>query len=123
MWYVFPQVRGLGVSAIAQRYAIASVEEAMTYFADPLLGAHYRRVVDAVWHQVVERGVTIRTLFGSPDDAKLVSSLTLFAGVAHRVEGPEPPVRAFLDQAAAILASAHEQGLAPCAATARFLAS
>ena len=96
MWYVFPQVRGLGVSAISQRYAIASVEEAMAYFAHPLLGAHYRQVVAAVWHHVVERGVTVRTLFGSPDDAKLVSSLTLFAGVAHRIEGPEPAVRTFV---------------------------
>jgi uncharacterized protein (DUF1810 family) len=110
MWYVFPQVSGLGFSPTSKRYAIASVEEAKAFMAHPVLGPHYRRLVDAVWHQVVESGVTVRDLFGSPDDAKLVSSLTLFAGVA--ADDAE-----FVDKANAILEAAYGQGFGHCTVT------
>jgi uncharacterized protein (DUF1810 family) len=121
MWYVFPQVRGLGLSPTAQRYAIATVEEAKAFLEHPVLGPRYRRMVDAVWHQVVESGVTIRDLFGSPDDAKLVSSLTLFAGVARQDGSPDPDLVEFIKRAEAILEAAYTQRLDPCTTTAKLL--
>jgi uncharacterized protein (DUF1810 family) len=116
MWYVFPQVSGLGLSPTSKRYAIGSVDEARSFLADPILGARYRRIVDAVWRQVVEHGVSIGELFGSPDDAKLVSSLTLFAAA-----GRESEQTSFVTQADEILHAAYVQGLAQCTTTQRFL--
>jgi uncharacterized protein (DUF1810 family) len=79
MWFVFPQLAGLGHSAMAQRYAIGSLEEARAYLAHPLLGARLREcsrlVLDA-------RGDDAHAIFGSPDDLKFHSSMTLFDRVA-----------------------------------------
>ncbi len=76
MWFVFPQIAGLGVSAMAQRYAIASLAEARAYLAHPLLGARLRECTELV--NRVE-GKTIAEIFGYPDDRKFHSSMTLFA--------------------------------------------
>jgi uncharacterized protein (DUF1810 family) len=76
MWFVFPQLSGLGHSAMAQRYAITDVAEAKAYLAHQVLGPRLRACVGAV------NGVTGRSahqIMGSPDDLKLRSSLTLFA--------------------------------------------
>ncbi len=76
MWFVFPQLAGLGHSAMARRYAIASLAEARAYLAHPLLGERLRRctaLVNAV------PGRTIHRILGSPDDLKFHSSMTLFA--------------------------------------------
>jgi uncharacterized protein (DUF1810 family) len=78
MWYVFPQAAGLGASAMAQRYAIASLAEARAYLAHPLLGARVRECADALLRH---RGQSARAIMGSPDDLKLRSSMTLFAMV------------------------------------------
>jgi uncharacterized protein (DUF1810 family) len=121
MWYVFPQVAGLGASSMSKRYAIESVAEAEGYLAHPILGARYRQIVDAVWHQVVERGTTIRDLFGSPDDAKLMSSLGLFAGVARRLDNPPPDVVTFVARSEEILHAGDARGLARCTTTQRWL--
>ncbi len=122
MWYIFPQVTGLGESPMSRRYAIDSVDEAKAFLMHPALGHNYRRIVAAVWHQVVERGVAIHALFGSPDDAKLVSSLTLFAGVARRLDLPSPELATFLANADEILRAAATQGLTACTTTEVFLA-
>lgn len=76
MWFVFPQLRGLGSSGMAQRYAIASLDEARGYLDHPVLG---ERLVDCtrIVNQVEHR--TLGQIFGSPDDAKFRSSMTLFA--------------------------------------------
>jgi len=76
MWFVFPQVAGLGRSPTAQLYAIRSLAEAQAYLAHPLLGARLRESVDAV---LALRGTDAETVFGPVDAAKLRSSLTLFA--------------------------------------------
>jgi uncharacterized protein (DUF1810 family) len=110
IWYVFPQIVGLGSSPMAVRYGITSVDEARAFLDDPLLGANYRRIVAAVGEQL-RGGVTLDRLFGSPDDAKVVSSLTLFDGVADDDE----PLRATIGE---ILELA---GRSPCAATRAFL--
>jgi uncharacterized protein (DUF1810 family) len=121
MWYIFPQVAGLGVSAMSQRYAIQSMHEAEAFLVHPDLGVNYRRAVDAARHQVIEQNVTITELFGSPDDAKLVSSLTLFSGVARHVDPTQVAITICATQADEILQAAFSQGFAPCTITERFL--
>jgi uncharacterized protein (DUF1810 family) len=121
MWYIFPQVAGLGISHTSRIYAIESVAEAEAFMLHPTLGPAYRHIVDAVWHQVVEEEVTVSALFGSPDDAKLVSSLTLFAAVARRVQQPSADIANFATQADDILRLAYAQGLQRCTTTERFM--
>jgi uncharacterized protein (DUF1810 family) len=76
MWFIFPQIEGLGSSAMAQRYAISSTEEARAYLAHPVLGPRLREcsrlVADCDGRKVEE-------IFGYPDDMKFRSSMTLFA--------------------------------------------
>ncbi len=79
MWFVFPQIAGLGHSAMAQRYAIAGREEARAYLQHPLLGPRLEECAQALL-QHTDR--TPRQILGSPDDLKLRSSMTLFAAVA-----------------------------------------
>ena len=76
MWFVFPQIRGLGSSPMAQIYAISSLDEAKAYLQDPILGERLRECVRLV--NSVE-GRTRHEIFGSPDDMKFHSSMTLFA--------------------------------------------
>jgi uncharacterized protein (DUF1810 family) len=79
MWFVFPQLRGLGSSPTAVRYSISSIEEARAYLAHELLGARLRecaRLVAAI------DGRTAEEIFGRPDDMKLRSSMTLFSRAA-----------------------------------------
>jgi uncharacterized protein (DUF1810 family) len=79
MWFVFPQIEGLGASAMAQRYAIGSLAEARAYLAHPLLGARLRECVGLVNNV---QGRSAHEIFGSPDDLKFHSSMTLFAAAA-----------------------------------------
>jgi uncharacterized protein (DUF1810 family) len=76
MWFVFPQLRGLGSSPMASRYGIASLEEARAYLRHDLLGPRLHECTQLV-NQV--QGRSIAEIFGSPDDLKLRSSMTLFA--------------------------------------------
>ncbi|MFD1106184.1 DUF1810 domain-containing protein [Sphingobium olei] len=75
MWFIFPQLRGLGHSAMAQHYGIASLDEARAYFAHPVLGPRYRTCVEAVDALGTNDPVAV---FGTTDAMKLRSSLTLF---------------------------------------------
>lgn len=79
MWFIFPQLAGLGRSSMAQHYAIASLAEARAYLAHPLLGGRLRECTDIL---LGLQGVSAHQVFGSPDDMKLHSSLTLFAQAA-----------------------------------------
>lgn len=79
MWYVFPQIEGLGSSAMSRRYSIKSEAEARAYLEHPVLGARLRECFAAVLN--VE-GRSAHEIFGSPDDMKLWSSATLFAAVS-----------------------------------------
>lgn len=76
MWFIFPQIRGLGRSEMAQRFAIASLNEARAYLDHPLLGARLRDCVGALQDLT---GTSAQAVFGSVDAMKLRSSLTLFA--------------------------------------------
>lgn len=76
MWFIFPQIEGLGHSALASRFAISGKEEAEAYLNHPLLGPRLRdctRVVNLV------EGRSVEQIFGYPDDLKFRSSITLFA--------------------------------------------
>ena len=79
MWFVFPQLRGLGRSETALYYGIASATEAAAYLAHPVLGRRLRECVELVLN-VSDR--TAHEIFGSPDDLKFRSSMTLFAALA-----------------------------------------
>ncbi|KWF30683.1 calpastatin [Burkholderia diffusa] len=76
MWFVFPQIEGLGDSAMAQRYAISTLAEAVAYLQHPLLGKRLRECTRLV-NQI--EGRSIQTIFGYPDYLKFRSSVTLFA--------------------------------------------
>jgi uncharacterized protein (DUF1810 family) len=76
MWFVFPQLRGLGHSAMAQRYAIGSLAEARAYLAHPVLGP---RLVECTALVNRVEGRSAHEIFGSPDDLKFRSCMTLFA--------------------------------------------
>ncbi|SIR57672.1 DUF1810 domain-containing protein [Bosea sp. TND4EK4] len=75
MWFVFPQLRGLGHSPTALFYGIGSLDEAEAYLAHPLLGERLRHGATLV---LGHRGRSATAIFGSPDDLKLRSSMTLF---------------------------------------------
>ena len=79
MWFVFPQLRGLGRSSTAQIYGIGSLAEARAYLAHPLLGPRLRECVEAA---LEHSGKPLIDIFGSPDDLKFHSSMTLFARAA-----------------------------------------
>ncbi len=91
IWYVFPQVAGLGSSAMSVRYAIRSKAEARAYLGHPLLR---RRLLECVEALLAVRNKDAEAVMGSPDDLKLRSSMTLFAAVSPG----DSPFRAVLDQ-------------------------
>jgi uncharacterized protein (DUF1810 family) len=76
MWFIFPQVKGLGSSAMARRFAIGSLAEAKAYLDHPVLGPRLLECVEAL---TALEGRTASEVFGFPDDMKLRSSATLFA--------------------------------------------
>jgi uncharacterized protein (DUF1810 family) len=82
MWFVFPQVRGLGSSPMALRYAIGSLDEARAYLAHPVLGPRLLACAEAA---LAATDRTAHDIFGPPDDVKLRSSATLF----ERAGGPD----------------------------------
>jgi len=84
MWFIFPQIAGLGHSDMARRFAISSLDEARAYLGHPLLGARLRECSQLV-ADIDNR--TAEEIFGYPDDMKFRSSLTLFAQAA-----PDEPV-------------------------------
>ena len=79
MWFIFPQLSGLGHSAMAQRYAIRDIDQARRYLADPILGNRLRHDVSLMANHKNRSALEI---FGSPDDFKFRSCLTLFCEAA-----------------------------------------
>jgi uncharacterized protein (DUF1810 family) len=79
MWFIFPQLRGLGTSPTSEFYGLASLGEARAYLDHPVLGARLRAAVEAV---LAHDGPTLHDIFGTPDDLKFRSSMTLFAAAA-----------------------------------------
>lgn len=79
MWFVFPQIEGLGKSPAAQKYALVSLGEARAYWAHATLGPRLRECTQAV---LTHKGLSAHAIFGAPDDMKFHSSMTLFARAA-----------------------------------------
>jgi len=79
MWFVFPQIAGLGQSPMSVRFAIASLDEAKAYLAHPVLGPRFRECATLV---LEAEGRTARQIFGAVDEMKFRSSMTLFATAA-----------------------------------------
>ena len=79
MWFVFPQLKGLGRSRMAMHYGLVDAAEAAAYLADPILGP---RLVDCTRLMLATRGKSALQILGSPDDLKFRSCMTLFAQVA-----------------------------------------
>ena len=79
MWYIFPQVAGLGHSPMAQEYAIRSREEGVAYLDHAILGARLQRCCEAL---LKHEGKNVQEIMGYPDDLKLRSSMTLFAMIS-----------------------------------------
>ena len=85
MWFVFPQLGGLGISPTAQHYGLASLAEARAYLAHPVLGPRLRAITQAALRH---RDYTLGQIFGSPDDMKFCSCMTLFALAEGGEGGP-----------------------------------
>jgi len=80
MWYIFPQVQGLGMSSTSQFYAIESMEEAEAFLSDPYLGGHITEICEVLLRLKSNNATEV---FGIPDNMKLKSSMTLFAHVSE----------------------------------------
>lgn len=81
MWFIFPQIEGLGHSAMAQRYAVSGRPEAEAYLAHPLLGERLRDCTEAM---LSHKDRSAHAILGSPDDLKFHSSMTLFDAVSKK---------------------------------------
>ena len=114
IWFVFPQLAGLGSSPMARLYGLQGADEAAAYLREPVLRERLLSAMNAVRRQAVP----LRRLMGSEIDAlKLVSSMTLFREVAKRANDDE-----VADAASEILRTAASQGFSECAFTQRTLA-
>ncbi|GAC1416992.1 MAG: DUF1810 domain-containing protein [Acidobacteriaceae bacterium] len=101
MWFIFPQIEGLGSSSIARLYAISGREEALAFVAHPVLGSRLKECAELV--NFAAPGKTLDDIFGYPDNLKFRSSMTLFHAVApeepafaraiERFAGGEPDAR------------------------------
>ena len=114
IWYILPQIEGLGRSSTARAYAIQDLGEACAYLCDPILRARYEEILAAVSEQLA-RGIKVEDLMGSQIDAlKLVSSLTLFGGAAEQLAREGPVYASLAERLAALLGQTGEQGYAAC---------
>jgi uncharacterized protein (DUF1810 family) len=118
IWYVFPQISGLGRSGMSALYAIRDPEEAEAYLRDPVLGSRLVTIVEAV-RTGLRAGTSLEGLMGSEIDAmKVVSSMTLFGEIARRLPpGSIPTADTIVTLAEEILAIASREGLPECRIT------
>ena len=91
MWYIFPQLKGLGVSSTAEYYGISGLKEAQDFLKDEYLGANLRKISAALLELGTDDALSV---FGTPDNLKLCSSMTLFS----RLEGGTSVFRKVLDK-------------------------
>lgn len=94
MWFIFPQVQGLGSSPMAQRYAIASRSEAEAYLEHPVLGP---RLLECTQLMLDHSDRSANEILGSPDDMKFRSSMTLFAAISEKGSPFERALHSFYD--------------------------
>jgi uncharacterized protein (DUF1810 family) len=114
IWYIFPQIEGLGRSSTAQAYAIRDLGEACAYLCDPMLRACFEEIVAAVSEQLA-RGIRVEDLMGGRIDAlKLVSSLTLFGAAAEQLAREDLVYASLGKRLATLLGQTSEQGYPAC---------
>jgi uncharacterized protein (DUF1810 family) len=114
IWYIFPQIEGLGRSSTARAYAIRDLGEACAYLRDPILRARYEEIVAAVSEQLV-RGMRVEDLMASRTDAlKLASSLTLFRAAAEQLAREDPLYASLAERFATLLGQTTKQGYPTC---------
>ncbi len=94
MWFIFPQMRGLGHSAMAQHYSLSDLDEARAYLAHPVLGP---RLIECTNLVLAARPRSVEDIFGYPDHLKFHSSMTLFAETATDVPAFADALAAFFD--------------------------
>jgi uncharacterized protein (DUF1810 family) len=124
IWWIFPQLQGLGRSGMSEAFGIDDEHEAAEFLRDPELRSRLATITGAVAEQLTPGRVSLRSLMGSDIDAtKIVSSLTLFGQVARglRDMGDAADVDAFIRAADAVMTHAEAQGYPPCASTMRRL--
>jgi uncharacterized protein (DUF1810 family) len=117
IWYIFPQIEGLGRSSMARAYALRDLAQACAYLREPVLRARYEEISAAVSEQLA-RGNSLEHIMGSRIDAqKLVSSLTLFRAAAETLAAEDPVFAALADRCAALLQQTAGQGYQACSHT------
>lgn len=120
IWYIFPQISGLGRSGLSETFGIDGEDEAIEFLRDTELRSRLLEITTAVSQQLRTGATPLHALMGSRIDAKkLVSSLTLFGHAARKLEETEPggPYGAFAAAADEVLAIAAAQGYPPCGYT------
>lgn len=115
IWYVFPQIDGLGRSATARAYALRDLAETQAYLRDELLRQRYLEITRAVREQL-DSGVAVDDLLAI-DSLKLASSLTLFQAAARSLTSEGPVFAALAREGNALLALTATQGYPPCTRT------
>jgi uncharacterized protein (DUF1810 family) len=114
IWYILPQIEGLGRSSTARAYALRDLSEACAYLRDPILRTRYGEIAGAVNEQLV-RGIRVEDLMGGRTDAlKLVSSLTLFRAAAEQLAREDPTFASLAERLVTLLMQTCEQGYPPC---------
>ncbi|MEP6669813.1 MAG: DUF1810 family protein [Chthoniobacter sp.] len=116
IWYIFPQIDGLGRSSTAREYALGDLADACAYLRDPLLRSRYEAITSAVAEHL-SHGAPIEELMGGSTDAhKLVSSLTLFRTAAAELAQDDggTDFKRLSELCASILERTSAQGYPPC---------
>lgn len=123
IWYVFPQLAGLGTSSLARFYGLSDAAEAVAYLSDRDLGLRLVIAANAAVTQVA-KGIQLESLMGSKiDTLKLVSSMTLFETIARQLGPTRETSRLLLPLAEQLLAAAEREGYPRCSRTLAALAT
>jgi uncharacterized protein (DUF1810 family) len=117
IWYIFPQIEGLGRSSIARDYAIRDLAETCDYLRDPLLRARYEEIAAAVSDQLAGGRALEELMSGRTDALKLVSSLTLFRAAAQNLACEDPAFDSLAKRCVSLLAQTSAKGYTQCAQT------
>jgi uncharacterized protein (DUF1810 family) len=116
MWFMFPQLRALGRSDTAKHFGLTDLDAACRFLRHEMLGPTFERLVAKVHDVIVDRHLGVHDVFDTPDDLKLVSSLTLFHAAATRTGH-----QVLAEHCTEVLDEAERQGFRRCAVTLRVL--
>jgi uncharacterized protein (DUF1810 family) len=117
IWYIFPQIEGLGRSSTARAYALRDLAEACEYLRDPLFRARYEEIAGAVSEQLACGKALEDLMRGDTDALKLVSSLTLFHAAAQRLAGEDSTFDLLVQRCDSVLGQSSAQRYSVCAPT------